>query len=54
MMLITVSMLPEAEVVCPVYDFVLETHGIFEPNSLFIAADSLLSLSGVPVPCALM
>ena len=46
------SMLPEALVVCPVNDFVLEIQGIFLPNNRLRDSDSLWSLLGVPVPCA--
>ena len=48
----TVSMLPEALVVCPVNAFVLDISGIFSAKTRFRAALSLRSLLGVPVPWA--
>ena len=47
---ITVSIPPDALVVCPVNDLVLETRGIHSPNTRFKATPSLWSLFGVPVP----
>ena len=49
----TVSMPPEALVVWPVNDFVLDTSGIFVVKMRFRAAVSEASLLGVPVPWAL-
>ena len=47
---ITVSMDPDAEVVCPVKDLVLDIAGIVAPNTLCRARLSVMSLFGVPVP----
>lgn len=49
---ITVSIDPDALVVCPVNAFVEEKAGICVPHILSIAASSDASLLGVPVPCA--
>ena len=50
----TVSIAPEADVVCPVNDLVLDIGGILSPNMRLRAMLSLLSLLGVPVPWAFM
>lgn len=50
----TVSMAPDALVVCPVKALVEETGGTRSPKSRSMAALSLASLLGVPVPWALM
>ena len=47
---ITSSIAPDADVVCPVYAFVLEMSGRSLPNTFFIATLSVKSLFGVPVP----
>jgi hypothetical protein len=47
---ITLSIEPDADVVCPVNDLVLETAGISLPKRRMIAWLSEASLLGVPVP----
>ena len=49
-MLMTVSIEPEAEVAFPVKPFVLDIGGTTSSKTLRMAALSLLSLLGVPVP----
>ena len=49
---ITVSMLPDALVVCPVNDLVDENGGIRSPKTRLNASISVWSLFGVAVPCA--
>ena len=51
-----VCIVPAAEIDWPIMDF-MELMGILwaiSPNTFLIAAVSILSLAGVPVPCALM